>query len=93
MQTWSAYQQHGDPNLRIIPRGTQTKTAAAEAASAADEVAAERGLILAWFSATWHCERSPELALNEAEWESPIGNHDAACSNNSKGRIAKHRAR
>ena len=28
MQTWGAYQHYGDPNLRIIPRGTQTKTAA-----------------------------------------------------------------
>ena len=26
MQTWGAYQHYGDPNLRIIPLGAQTKT-------------------------------------------------------------------
>ena len=31
MQTWGAYQHYGDPNLRIIPRGAQTKPAAASA--------------------------------------------------------------
>lgn len=28
MQTWGAYQHYGDPNLRIIPRGMQSKPAA-----------------------------------------------------------------
>ncbi|MGZ4984124.1 MAG: hypothetical protein ACXV9Q_08485, partial [Chthoniobacterales bacterium] len=23
MQTWGAYQHYGDPNLRLIPRGTE----------------------------------------------------------------------
>jgi hypothetical protein len=31
MQTWGAYQHYGDPNLRIIPRGAETKTAASRA--------------------------------------------------------------
>jgi pimeloyl-ACP methyl ester carboxylesterase len=29
MQTWGAYQHYGDPNLRLIPRGAQTRTAEA----------------------------------------------------------------
>ena len=35
MQTWGAYQHYGDPNLRIIPRGTQPKPAAARARKSA----------------------------------------------------------
>ena len=35
MQTWGAYQHYGDPNLRIIPRGAQTKTAAPRARKSA----------------------------------------------------------
>jgi CHAT domain len=35
MQTWGAYQHYGDPNLRIIPRGTQTKTATPRARKSA----------------------------------------------------------
>jgi CHAT domain-containing protein len=31
MQTWGAYQHYGDPNLRIIPRGAETRPAAARA--------------------------------------------------------------
>ena len=35
MQTWGAYQHYGDPNLRIIPRGAQTRTAEARARKSA----------------------------------------------------------
>ncbi|PYJ71751.1 MAG: hypothetical protein DME76_00820 [Verrucomicrobia bacterium] len=35
MQTWGAYQHYGDPNLRIIPLGAQTKTTVARARKAA----------------------------------------------------------
>jgi pimeloyl-ACP methyl ester carboxylesterase len=35
MQTWGAYQHYGDPNLRIILRGAQTKTAAPRARKSA----------------------------------------------------------
>jgi pimeloyl-ACP methyl ester carboxylesterase len=35
MQTWGAYQHYGDPNLRLIPRGAQARTAAARARKSA----------------------------------------------------------
>ena len=35
MQTWGAYQHYGDPNLRLIPRGAQSKPAEARARKSA----------------------------------------------------------